>query len=125
MMTTLVKDAFEIVYMSDSLFDTYITIDTAKELWNKLDARYMKEDATSKKFLVTSWNTYKMSDSRSVMKQFAEIEIIINKFKQYSMAMDESIIISSLIDKLPSSWKDIKRTLKHKKEEISLEYLAS
>ena len=39
--------------------------------------------------------------------------------------MDERIIVSSIVDKLPPSWKDTKRTLKHKKKEMSLEELAN
>jgi len=39
--------------------------------------------------------------------------------------MDETIIVSSIIDKLPPSWKDFKRTIKHKKEDISLEQLGN
>ena len=41
------------------------------------------------------------------------------------MHMDETIIIFSIVDKLPPSWKDANRTLKHKKEDMSLEYLAN
>jgi len=33
--------------MCDSLFGTYQTVPYAKELWNLLKTRYMKEDATS------------------------------------------------------------------------------
>jgi len=39
--------------------------------------------------------------------------------------MEEIIIVSSIVDKLSPSWKDTKRTLKHKKEEMSLEDLAN
>ncbi|KAF7814745.1 cold shock domain-containing protein 3-like [Senna tora] len=39
--------------------------------------------------------------------------------------MDESIIVSSIIDKLPSSWKDFKNNLKHNNEDISLEQLGN
>jgi len=39
--------------------------------------------------------------------------------------MDETIIVSSIVDKLTSSWKDTKRTLKHQKEDMSLEDLAN
>ncbi|MCI11852.1 wall-associated receptor kinase 2-like, partial [Trifolium medium] len=41
------------------------------------------------------------------------------------MHMDETIIVSSIIDKLPPSWKDFKKSLKHKKEDISLEQLGT
>ena len=41
------------------------------------------------------------------------------------MNMDETIVVSSVIDKLPPSWKDFKHNLKHQKEELSLVQLAS
>ena len=85
----------------------------------------MTEDVTSKKFLVSRFNNYQMVDGRSVMEQFRDIEKMLNQFKQYDMKMDEMIVVSSIIDKLPPSWKDFKRSLKHKKEEISLEALAN
>ncbi|GJX13039.1 zinc finger, CCHC-type containing protein [Tanacetum coccineum] len=37
--------------MSDPLFDIYQNIESSKELWNSLEAKYMAEDASSKKFL--------------------------------------------------------------------------
>ncbi|GJZ14787.1 hypothetical protein Tco_0550464 [Tanacetum coccineum] len=39
--------------------------------------------------------------------------------------MDESISVSSIIDKLPPSWKDFKHTLKHGKDDLSLVQLGS
>ena len=39
--------------------------------------------------------------------------------------MDETIIVSSIIDKLPPSLKDFKRSLKHKNENITFDNLAN
>ena len=39
------------------------------------------------------------------------------------MKMDGSIIVFLIIDKLPPSWKDYKKSLKYSKEEINLEGL--
>ncbi|GJU97954.1 zinc finger, CCHC-type containing protein [Tanacetum coccineum] len=39
--------------------------------------------------------------------------------------MDESISVSSVIDKLPPSWKDFKHSLKHGKDDLSLVQLGS
>src|ERR1044072_4303672 len=111
--------------MSDSLFDIYQSSNSAKELWEKLESRYMQEDATSKKFLVSQFNNYKVVDSISVMEQLYEFERILNNYKQHNMHMDEIIIVSSIIDKLPPSWKDFKKSMKHKKEDISLEQLGN
>ena len=110
--------------MCDSLFDTYQTVIYAKELWNLLETRYMKEDAISKKFLVSQFNNYQMRKDRSIVEQFNELERILGHFKMHNMDMDETIIVSSTIDKLPTSWKDFKHSLNHKKEDLSLEDLA-
>ncbi|CAM8981167.1 unnamed protein product [Rhodiola kirilowii] len=64
-----------------------------------------------------------MVDTRPVMEQFNELTRILGKYTQYGMKMDDAISVSSIIDKLPPSWKDFKLTLKHKKEEMSLEDL--
>ena len=111
--------------LCDALFDVYQDSTSAKDLWDKLEARYMQEDATSKKFLVSRFNNYKMIDGKSIMDQMHEIEHILNNFKQHNMHMDETIIVSSIIDKLPPSWKDFKSSLKHRKDDISLEQLGN
>ncbi|GJU40400.1 hypothetical protein Tco_1193357 [Tanacetum coccineum] len=37
------------------------------------EAKYMAEDASSKKFLVSNFTNYKMTDSRPVMEQYNEL----------------------------------------------------
>jgi len=111
--------------MSDSLFDIYQNHESAKELWDSLETKYMSEDASSKKFLVSNFNNYKMVDSRPVMEQYNELIRILGQFTQHKMHMDEAIQVSSVIDKLPPSWKEFKHSLKHKKEELTLVELGS
>lgn len=111
--------------MSDSLFDIYQNVETSQELWDSLEAKYMAEDASSKKFLVSNFNNYKMVDSRPVMEQYNELLSILGRFTQHKMNMDEAISVSCIIDKLPPSWKDFKHMLKHKKEELTLVELGS
>ncbi|KAG7594245.1 hypothetical protein ISN45_Aa01g030140 [Arabidopsis thaliana x Arabidopsis arenosa] len=111
--------------MSDSLFDVYQNVESAKELCDALELKYMAKDASSKKFLVSDFNSYKMSDARPVVEQYNELLRIVGQFAQHNMKMDESISVSSIIDKLPPSWKDFRRMLKHKKEELSLVQLGS
>ncbi|CAM8990003.1 unnamed protein product [Rhodiola kirilowii] len=110
--------------MSDPLFDLYQNVESAKELWDTLEAKYTAEDASNVKFLVSNFNNYKMVDSRPVMEQFHEIQRILGQFPQRNLKMDEAISVSSIIDNLPPAWKDFRRTLKHKKEDISLVELA-
>ncbi|GJZ36656.1 zinc finger, CCHC-type containing protein [Tanacetum coccineum] len=111
--------------MSDSLFDIYQNVESSKKLWDSLEAKYMAEDASSKKFLVSNFTNYKMTDSRPVMEQYNELLGILERFTQHKMNMDEAIQVSCIIDKLPPSWKDFKHTLKHLKEELTLVELGS
>jgi len=46
--------------MSDALFDVYQSMELAKELWQELKNKYISEDASSKNFIVSQFNNYKM-----------------------------------------------------------------
>nr|GEX74692.1 hypothetical protein [Tanacetum cinerariifolium] len=83
------------------------------------------EDSSSKKFFVSNFNNYKMVDSRPVMEQYNELLRILGQYTQHGLKMDESISVSSIIDKLPPSWKDFKHTLKHAKDNLFLVQLGS
>ncbi|KAM0033747.1 putative RNA-directed DNA polymerase [Helianthus debilis subsp. tardiflorus] len=111
--------------MSDALFDVYQNAESAKQLWDSLESKYMAEDASSKKFLVSNFFNYKMVDSRPIMEQYNELLHILGQFSQHDINMDESIAVSTIIDKFPPMWKDFKHTLKHQKEELSLVQLGS
>ncbi|GJX72669.1 zinc finger, CCHC-type containing protein [Tanacetum coccineum] len=46
--------------MSDSLFDVYTNVESAKELWDSLKSKYMVEDSSIKKFFSPpSWKDFK------------------------------------------------------------------
>nr|KAJ0197979.1 hypothetical protein LSAT_V11C700346810 [Lactuca sativa] len=95
------------------------------ELWDSLESKYMAEDASSKKFLVSNFMSYKMIDSRPVMEQFHEMLRILGQFTQHNLKMDEAIYVAVIIDKLPPYWKEFKHNLKHNKEELTLTQLGS
>nr|GEY21362.1 zinc finger, CCHC-type [Tanacetum cinerariifolium] len=50
---------------------------------------------------------------------------IFEQYTQHGLKMDESISVSSIIDKLPPSWKDFKHILKHGNDNLSLVQLDS
>ncbi|GJY72972.1 zinc finger, CCHC-type containing protein [Tanacetum coccineum] len=56
--------------MSDSLFDVYTNVESAKELWDSLESKYMAEDSSSKKFLCGKTGHFKR-DCRSGNKSNA------------------------------------------------------
>nr|GEV29784.1 zinc finger, CCHC-type [Tanacetum cinerariifolium] len=62
-----------------------------RELCDSLEAKYMAEDASRKKFLVSNFANYKMIDSRPVMEQYNELLGILGRFTQHKINMDEAI----------------------------------
>ncbi|GKC55512.1 hypothetical protein Tco_1078257 [Tanacetum coccineum] len=58
---------------------------------DSLEAKYMAEDASSKKFLVSNFINYKMTDLRPVMEQYIKLLGILGRFTQHKMNMDEAI----------------------------------
>ncbi|GJZ64897.1 zinc finger, CCHC-type containing protein [Tanacetum coccineum] len=58
---------------------------------DSLEAKYMDEDALSKKFIVSNFTNYKMIDSRPVLEQYNELLGILGRFTQHKMNIDESI----------------------------------
>nr|GEU38223.1 zinc finger, CCHC-type [Tanacetum cinerariifolium] len=121
--------SMSVVYVLTTLIpddgDDATNAESSKELWDSLEAKYMAEDASSKKFLVSNFTNYKMTDSRPVMEQYNEVLGILGRFIQHKMNIDEAIQVSCIIDKLPPSWKDFKHTLKHLKAELTLVELGS
>ena len=88
--------------MCDSLFDIYQFHESAKILWDILVDKYMSEYASSKKFLVSNFNNYKMLYNHPVMDQFHELQCMYNNMKVHDITMDEIYIVSTIIDKLPN-----------------------
>ncbi|KAL5749590.1 hypothetical protein ACOSP7_024193 [Xanthoceras sorbifolium] len=109
--------------LSDSLYNVYATKKTAKELWESLDRKYKTEDAGAKKFIVGRFLDYKMVDSKTVISQVQELQVILHEIHSEGMILSETFQVAAVIEKLPPAWKDFKNYLKHKRKEMNLEEL--
>ena len=79
--------------MQDALFDIYQYHDSAKELWDALENKYMAEDASSKKFLVSNFNSYKMVEDRPIIDQFHDLKRMYSNMKIHDIKMDEIFVV--------------------------------
>ena len=109
--------------LTDSLYNVYSEKKTAKELWQSLERKYKTEDAGAKKFMVGRFLDYKMVDSRAVIKQVQEIQVILHKIHAEGMNLGETFQVAAIIEKLPPSWNDFKNYLKHKRNKMNVEEL--
>ena len=109
--------------LHDSLYNVYQIHKTAKALWESLDRKYKTEDAGAKKFVVGKFLDYKMVDSKTLISQVQEIQIILHEILAEGMILSETFQVAAVIEKLPPGWKDFKNYLKHKRKEMSIKDL--
>ncbi|XP_076908499.1 uncharacterized protein LOC143565397 [Bidens hawaiensis] len=98
----------------NALYNVYSSIKSAKELWESLDKKYKTEDAGTKKFVVARFWNYKMVDSKTVISQVQELQVILHDIFAEGMTLSETFQVAAMIEKLPPSWVEFKNYLKHK-----------
>ena len=107
----------------DSLYNVYSDKKTDKELWESLDQKYKIKDVGAKKFFLGRFLDYKMVDSKTVINQVQELQLILHEIHVEGMMLSETFQVATIIEKLPPSWKDFKNYLKHKRKEMSIKDL--
>ncbi|KAI3739074.1 hypothetical protein L2E82_29458 [Cichorium intybus] len=106
----------------EALSNKYSTAKTAKELWESLERDYNTEDVD----VVERFLEYKMEESKSIVEQVQELQIIMQDMMDIhaeGMLMSETFQVAAIIEKLPLAWVDFKKSLKHKRKEMSVEDL--
>ena len=109
--------------LENTLYNVYSPLKTAKELRDSLDKKYKTEDAGLKKFIVGKFLDFKMVDSKSVLSQVQELQVVVHDIHAEGMTLSETFQVAAFIEKLPPSWRDFKNYLKHKRKKLSLEDL--
>ncbi|KAJ0925653.1 hypothetical protein HanRHA438_Chr04g0162141 [Helianthus annuus] len=88
----------------DALYNVYYNVKTSKDLWDALDKKYKTEDAGTKKFVVARFLEFKMVDSKTVMNQVQELQIILHDILTEGMTLSETLQMATMIEKLPPGW---------------------
>ena len=109
--------------LTNTLYNVYYTKSSTKELWESLIRKYKTEEARAKKFIVGRFLDFKMVDSKTVVSQVQELQVIIHEIHAKGMVLGESFQVVAVIEKLPLAWKDFKNYLKQKRKEMSMEDL--
>ncbi|XP_055806949.1 uncharacterized protein LOC129875709 [Solanum dulcamara] len=107
---------------SDFLCKNYILNGLKDNLYNVF-SKYKTEDAGLKKFVDGKFLDYKIDDSKTVMSQVQELQVIIHDLLAEGMIINGIFQVTALIEKLSPLWKDFKNYLKHKRKEMTLEDL--
>ncbi|XP_049390262.1 uncharacterized protein LOC125854722 [Solanum stenotomum] len=109
--------------LQEDLYNVYNNVKTSKELWDALEKKYKTEDVGMKKFIVAKFLDYKMIDSKTVVTQVQEVQVIIHDLLAEGLIVNDVFQMAAIIEKLPPLWKDFKNYLKHKCKEMTVEDL--
>ncbi|KAH9736084.1 hypothetical protein KPL71_017967 [Citrus sinensis] len=109
--------------LSDRLYDLYNYMTSPVEIWNALEYKYKTEKEGTDKFLVSKYFEFIMVDTKSILDQIHELQIIVAKLRELKVEISESFQVGAIIAKLPQSWNDYRKKLLHSKENIILEEL--
>nr|GEY76662.1 uncharacterized protein [Tanacetum cinerariifolium] len=94
-----------------------------KNSMESLECKYKTDDAGTKKFVVARFLDYKMVDSKNVISQVQDLQVLIHDIHAEGMTLSETFQVATIIEKLPLSWVDFKYYLKHKRKEVSVKDL--
>ncbi|GJX77180.1 hypothetical protein Tco_0323991 [Tanacetum coccineum] len=74
----------------DDLYNVYCKTTTAKELWELLKYKYKTENDGTKKFVVARFLDYKMVDSKNVITQIQDLQVLLHDIHVEGMTVSEA-----------------------------------
>ena len=109
--------------LADHVCYVFIHIKHGKELWDALDAKFGAAYAGSELYIMESFHDFKMTKDLPVVQQAHEIQCIAKELELLKCTLPDKFVAGCIIAKLPPSWRNFATTLKHKRQEISVENL--
>ncbi|KAL1219617.1 hypothetical protein V5N11_034194 [Cardamine amara subsp. amara] len=109
----------------DQLYNVYSEVKTSKDLWDLLEKKYKSFNVGSGKLATTKFLNFKMVDSKPIMAQVQELQLIIQEIADEGMKICETFMVNCIIEKLPPGWGDFKNYLTYKQKALTITNLIS
>ncbi|XP_057428708.1 uncharacterized protein LOC130722098 [Lotus japonicus] len=109
--------------LSDNIYKIFCHTKTAVELWEALEKKYGSAEKGLSRYSCEKMIEFHMVDKKSVSDQIHEFENIVYDMKLKGIVLPDVMLVTFMISKLPPSWSDFARSLKHKPEGFTFDEL--
>nr|XP_009774574.1 PREDICTED: uncharacterized protein LOC104224589 [Nicotiana sylvestris] len=99
--------------LTDRLYDLYCNLKSPREIWTALQTAYQNEKRGIDKFLALQYFEFKIFDTRPIMDQIHELQILVSKLSDLEVKISDALQIGAILSKLPSSWNDYRKKILH------------
>ncbi|GAA0163992.1 hypothetical protein LIER_19732 [Lithospermum erythrorhizon] len=111
--------------LAQKLYDIYLLLTTAKEVWIALNGKYKHVKIGTDRFLIVKYFEYKFDEKLGLLDQVRYLEILSSCLRAIGVVIPHVIQITAILSKLLTSWKGYRKKMLHSKEVFSYDDFTS
>ncbi|KAL0438177.1 UNVERIFIED_CONTAM: Retrovirus-related Pol polyprotein from transposon TNT 1-94 [Sesamum latifolium] len=110
-----------ILNLSDSVIRKVGKLETAKELWDRLEELFTETSLPSKLFLLEKFFRYKLDLSKNIDENIDEFTKLVQDIKLTGDKNIDDYIPIVLLNAIPETYSDVKAAIKYGRDNVSLD----
>jgi hypothetical protein len=92
-------------------------------VWDALEQKYAEAEASRWLYVCEKFFDFSMDNAKSIVTQAHDLYLLVGDIAHLGCALPPKFVAAAIVAKLPAEWHDFATSIKHKREEISMEDL--